>query len=643
MKLFSLFGEVFFEDEKVKQGLDDIDEKGEKAEARFGSMDKAVGVVVGSLALMGVAALLAMGVKGVSSAEDFNKAMNGLASETGATNDEMAGFEDIATRIYNNNFGEDFEDIAKAMAQVKTTTGATGEELEKMTTNALMLRDTFEFDVNASVNTANSLMKNFGISGDEAFTLIAQGAQNGANKNGDLLEVLNEYSPQFKALGFDAEDFTDILIQGSKDGAFQIDKVGDAIKEFTIRSKDLSDTSLEAFDALGMNGEEMSAQFAAGGTSAQTAFQQVMDALGSVEDPLEQNAIGVALFGTQFEDLEATAILSLGNVQATVDQNASTLQDINNIKYDTFGEALTGIGRNLETGILIPLGEKILPKLAEFAEWIIANMPEIQSNVNAALDVVTGLFDDFAVAIQWVIDNGDILLPIIIGLTAAIAAQAVIGTITKLMKAWSTATKTQTTVQWLLNAALNANPLGLIALAIGAVVTAGILLWKNWDTVKEKAGKFWAYMKDVVKGPVNFILGAVNSVISSIEGMINGLGKAINSVPDITIPDWVPKLGGKSFGIPDISTISLPKYPMLAEGGNVHDDGAFIVGENGPELFEDKKGARVTPLDHSSINQPQVIHTTINVDGRKVAEATSRPNNDMVQTRQRGTGVLSPA
>ncbi|RED54799.1 phage tail tape measure protein [Cohnella lupini] len=500
MEIFRLFGSILINNSGADDALDSVDERGRRAQSRLSDIGKAAGAVVLSLGALGAAAAIGLGAKAFKSADEFHKAMNGLAAETGATAEEMKGLEQSAKNLYNNGMGENFEDIAKSMALIKTTTGATGTELEKLSQHALMLRDTFEMDVAGSANTANSLMKQFGITGQQAYTLIAQGAQQGANKNGDLLDVLNEYAPQFSALGFSAEEFTDTLIQGSKDGAFQVDKVGDAIKEFTIRSKDLSKTSVEAFQQLNLNAVDMSYAFGEGGEAAQDAFGKVIRALENTKDPLQRNAIGVALFGTQFEDLEASAILSLGNVQSYTNSTADTLQKINDVKYDTVGEAVQGIGRNLETGILIPLGEKILPKLQDFADWFIDHMPEIEDAINESIDVAIGIFEGFAEALQWVIDNGDILLPIIAGLTGAIAAQLVINVVVNAYKAWKLATTAQTTAQWLLNAAMNANPLGLIALAVGALVTVGILLYKNWDKVREATSKFWDWVKNFMNG-----------------------------------------------------------------------------------------------------------------------------------------------
>ncbi len=384
------------DDKNFTLGMRKADSKTEEFKGKLGGLTSFLKTaVVGTLASVGVAAV-GMAVKGVKSADELKKSLNGLQTSTGAADKEMKGLEKSLINIYNNNFGESFDDIANSMSQVKQTTGLTGEELEKTTQTALMIRDTFQFDVNESINTVNSLMKQFGISADEAYTIIAQGAQNGANKNGDLLDTLNEYAPHFKALGYSADQFNDILIQGAKDGSFSIDKIGDAVKEFTIRSKDMSTSSAEAFNALGFNADEMFSNFAEGSEKAQKAAKEVLSALGKMDDPLKKNQIGVALFGTMFEDLEADAIISLGNIQSVTDSTADTLDKINEVKYDTFGEALDGIKRNLQTGIVLPIGQPVLPILNQFANWLQQFMPQIQKLISVTFDSVGKVFDYFS-------------------------------------------------------------------------------------------------------------------------------------------------------------------------------------------------------------------------------------------------------
>jgi TP901 family phage tail tape measure protein len=391
--------EIVLNDKNFTKNMNNAEKQMESFDKEAQGFGASLGTLAtGAIAGLGVA-LVGAGVAGVKMADDLDKALNGLQASTGATDKEMKGMEDSLKNIYNNNFGESFADIAQSMSLVKQNTGLAGKELEQATQNALMLRDTFEMDVTETTNTANSLMKQFGISSKDAFNLIAQGAQNGANKNGDLLDSLNEYAPQFKSMGFSAEEFTNVLIDGAKNGVFSIDKVGDAIKEFNIRAKDGSKTTIDAFRSLGLNADQMGSSFAQGGEKGREAFQHVMTALNNVKDPMEKNRIGVQLFGTQFEDIEAKGIAAFANIGDSASLSKDALEQINQVKYDSFGEALTGIGRNLQTGLLMPIGEKLLPVLNNFASWISSNIPAIQeffkntfSGIGTVIDNIVSKF-----------------------------------------------------------------------------------------------------------------------------------------------------------------------------------------------------------------------------------------------------------
>ncbi|MEC1780079.1 phage tail tape measure protein [Schinkia azotoformans] len=385
-------------DGNFDSSLKNADEKMEGFSKKAGGLTSFLKTsVAGGIAALGTA-VAGIGIGGVKAFDDLQKSMNDFQASTGTTSEEMKGIEESIKNIYKNNLGESFQDIADSMTLVKQNTGLVGEELEKTTKNALLLRDTFGRDVTESTKEANQLMKQFGISSDEAFTLMAQGYQNGLDYAGDFGDSINEYSVYFKQLGFDAEDMFNTFQAGADAGAFNIDKVGDAIKEMGIRTKDMSDSSKEGFQALGLNADEMFSKFAQGGEVAQQATQQVFQKLSELEDPLLRNQIGVALMGTQFEDLEANTILALGNVQDQFNSTADTLERINEIKYSSFGEAMEGIKRSLETGILLPIGEQILPSLNSFANWLQSHMPAIEGFVTGAFDKIgegIGIVTDF--------------------------------------------------------------------------------------------------------------------------------------------------------------------------------------------------------------------------------------------------------
>lgn len=98
-----------------------------------------------------------------SSALSFDKASNQLQASTGLTNDEMLELDGIMKDIYNNNFGDSFEDIAVSVGEVYRQTGLVGEELQKATEYAYLFSDVFDLDMNETVRGVDALMKQFGI------------------------------------------------------------------------------------------------------------------------------------------------------------------------------------------------------------------------------------------------------------------------------------------------------------------------------------------------------------------------------------------------------------------------------------------------------------------------------------------------
>lgn len=164
--------------------------------------------------------------------------LNQLQAQLGLTNDEMGEFEGIINEIYADNFGESLSDIGENMALVHQNTGLAGEALKQCTENAYLLSDVYEIDIADSTKAADALMQKFGLTADEAYNLIAQGAESGLNKNDDLIDIITEYSPSFANAGYSAEDMFNALANGAETGAFSIDSLGDAFKEMNIRIMD---------------------------------------------------------------------------------------------------------------------------------------------------------------------------------------------------------------------------------------------------------------------------------------------------------------------------------------------------------------------------------------------------------------------
>ena len=540
---------------------------------------------------------------------DYQAAMARVQASTGASAEQMKQIEEAARAVFSSGMGESFDEVARAMSTIKQVGGLDGKDLESATKNAMALGKTFNMDVNETARATSALMKNFGIDGQKAFDLIAYAAQNGANKNGDLLDTFNEYAVQYQALGFTAEQFAAHLVKGAEDGAFSIDKVGDAIKEFNIRAKDGSKSSMEAFAALGLNGQKATQMFAAGGQSAQVAFAEVVKRLSEMEDPVARNAAGVALFGTQFEDLEVKALEGFKAIQGSLPQIEGTMQQVSRAISSDLGSQLRIVSRSF-MDLLLPAADSaakaITEQMPKISKALAALAPQIEALSQAftkALPVITQWFNKSLSGamsfVSFVLENFNAIatavayagsaflifrgvfqgLKVVVTVTKWVlmarqafimyrvsAAAAVVAS-----KATAVAMNLLSVAAKSLGAAMKflmANP---IVLFLAGMVAAGVAVYKNWDELKAMAVSaaqiisdawssamtsiqgFFANTFDslasIMKGPINTIIAMINSIVESINGM------AFN------VPDWVPAIGGQKFGF------ELPKIPQLAEGG----------------------------------------------------------------------------
>lgn len=367
-----------------------------------GAMSTGIAVVGTAAAAIGTAVVAGLGYT-VSQADAAKGAMNDFCAATGTAKEDAEAYRQVMENIYNGNYGEGFEDIAAAMTEIKQQAGDLGaDELEKMTTNALTLRDTFDMDVAESTRAATQLMQQFGLTSTEAYNLIAQGAQNGLNQNRDLLDVINEYSNQYSQAGLSAEDMFNSIQNGAETGVWSIDKMGDAFKEFNIRMND--GTANEYLTSLGLNADEVVGKFQAGGDSAAEAMSQISEVLQNCDNETLQYQAGVGLMGTMWEDMGADACTSLMNVEGQISKTADAMGQINAVKYDTFGEAMQGAGRILQTSFIIPIGEQALPIFSKFAN-------ELQSGAAAAGGDIGKLADSFGTALKNMVGGLADMLP----------------------------------------------------------------------------------------------------------------------------------------------------------------------------------------------------------------------------------------
>jgi hypothetical protein len=490
--------------------------------------------ISGTLGMAGIA----VGAKEIlTGANDKRAAGNTLQAQTGMQGDTLEVAKQSMTNLYTDNMGESLEDVAQSMSKVYQITGQTGVGLEQMTRAGILLRDTFGYEVTESMRTAEMIQKQFGVSGAQAFDMIIQGAQAGLDKNGDLLDTINEYSVQFKKLGFDSTDMFNMLINGAQSGTFSVDKLGDAIKEFSIRAIDGSKTTQEGFKAIGLDANKMAIAFGQGGDVAKQAFQQTMDAISRMEDPVQRNIAGVNLFGTMWEDLGYEGVMALANLNGSVDLTTQNLEDLNNVKYDDATSALASLGRTINMGLSGVVGSVV--------NVVTRHMSDFTAGLQGDASQIQGIFGGIGLAVgiigRAISGNWSIIEPIMWGIlgilgtyllyigyvNAAEAAGLVIkGAIAiangiHALAIWATtsATWAQTTAQLGLNGAMYACPIvWIIGLIIALIaVFYAVVAWINKikDTSVSATGIICAAFAFAGTVIWNTVIGVLNAIIQS--------------------------------------------------------------------------------------------------------------------------------
>ncbi len=434
----------------------------------------------------------------VSEAISREQSVDLLAAQLGASPELAAEYGRIAGDLYKEGLGESFDDVTQAVRGVQSAFDVLGSEgevsIDKVTERALNLSKILGIEVADVVQTTSQLVT-IGLAKDstEAFDLMTAASQRVSVAMADELpELINEYGTFFRSIGFDGQEAFGLLVNASDQGKVAMDKVGDALKETGIRATDLGDKgAVEALEDIGLGAANIQNRLLAGGETAKVAFAELVAGLQSIQDPGEQAAAALALIGTPMEDLnkvELSAFLeamshageSMIGFAGSADQAGQTLND----NTDT---ALKRVTRSIQ--------DELVGALGSGAEWI-ENNNRAALGLGIALGTLAGaLIAAKAAAGGYAIAQGIMAAASGAG-TAALAANTLaVGAYTIATGVIRAATAAWAGVQWLLNAALAANPLGLIVVAIGALVAGIVLAWRHSETFRDIVTGAWEAIK----------------------------------------------------------------------------------------------------------------------------------------------------
>lgn len=460
-------------------------------------------------AALGAATALAGGVAAIGGAalnvsRETEQAAAAMAASLDVPAERAAEFAKVAQQVYGNNFAGNVVEAGEVVAEAYRRMGDVGDEqLQRVTEQAFAVADSFDAGPTEAISAAQTLMDNFGVSSDEAFDLIARGFQRGLNRSGDFLDTINEYSIQFGGAGASAAEFLGLLESGLEGGMLGTDKAADLFKEFFIRIQDGSDTTAKGLMQLGIDSEALTAGLSNGTLTAADAFSQVSQAVNAIEDPLLRSQAGVALFGTQFEDLGQ----SLGSIDLIPDsfEDIAGAADQLNERYSNFGDLFAGIWRKAVVSVT-PATDKLL-ELANDA------MPLVEAGFNFLADIVPPVID-------FVVDAVDKGVEFIKGLFDGPLKEGLDGGVGAF----------ETVQDW-----IDEN-MPLIQQTVETVLGAITEFWdNNGERIMSVVDGFLSIVKELFDTYLNNALDIVTMVMQLINGDIDGAGETLKGIVSRTM------------------------------------------------------------------------------------------------------------
>lgn len=579
--------------------------------------DKATAVVKSAAKKIGTAAAGAGAIGGTALAAGMIGNLEGeavadkVAASLGLTPEQQKTSGEAASKIfagaYAGSMGEASEAVGAVQSSISGLKNASDDVLADTTTTALNYAKTFDTDVADAVGTVAVLMKShLAPTTEEAFDLMTAAAQKvPAALRGDLSEAVNEYAKHFNGLGFTGAQTMGVLVAASKNGAIGLDKAGDAMKEFQIRSTDMSTTSKDAYKTLGLSAHDMANDILAGGDSAQKATALIAKKLLGIKDPAKRANTAIALFGTQMEDLGVDNIpdflasladsgKGLDGVKGSADAMGQTLNDNGKARVDAMRNSVTAWTQSL-TNSGGAMGT-VSAGVASFGGTALAGGAQIATLAIALRGASLGAM--FMGTASTIGAAGVRVLGLAMSVSLGPLGIAIV-ILTALAVGLIYAYKHSEKFRAVVHAAMHGAGVAFKWLMGKAQQVFGWLR-SNWPIIRTiltgPIGAAVLYIRRNFDKITGFVSGMRSKIGGAARGMWDGITSAFRGAINAIIGGW----NRLSFGIPRISagpihyggfSMHPPQIPYLAKGGVTTGPTLAMIGEAGREA--------VIPLDRA--------------------------------------------
>lgn len=501
-------------------------------------------------------------------------------------------------------------EAAQGMQYLAMAGFKTNEIIETMP-GMLNLASAGAIDLASASDIASNILTGFGLSASD-MNRVGDVLTNTFTQSNTTLQGLGatmKYAaPVAKAMGVSIEQAA-AMAGKLGDAGIQGEMAGTTLRSVLLRLSAPSEKAAVALDALGVkttdaNGKmksfpailkELNAAMSGMSESARANFTKTIfetEAMSGALVLMEQAGSGALdKFIGAVQDVgsaESVASKQIDNLNGDVTILNSAMQEMALKIYDSVKPALRDFAQQA-TEIVTRIGawanenpglvQKIVAVAGAVAAFTAAALPMLAALKTAQFlfalikaPILAARAAIMAVRMGWILYKGATTA----GTVATKGARAA-------QIAFAAAAKIMAAAQWALNAAMSANPIGLVIAGIAALIAIGVLLYKNWDTIKQKVIDLWAAFSNtfpeaagLIKKVFGTVFGVVKMQINTLISIVNTVTSSINkALSNVKIPDWVPVFGGKSF------SVNIPKIPQLAEGGIATRSTIANIGEGG--------------------------------------------------------------
>ena len=406
--------------------------------------------------------------------------VNAYFGETGQAAEESAN---VIKSVYSDGVGESMDSVADAVLMVKKNLGDLSEtDLTNLTQQAITLDELYGIDMNETLRGVNSLMQQYGLTAQEAMDYIVVGTQNGLDKTNELGDNLSEYAGKFSQAGYSASEYFQLLDNGLKNGAYNLDKVNDAINEVTTRLVD--GTIGESIGSFSTKTQELFTSWQNGGATQKQVIDSIVADIGNCTNQQEALNLAALAFGTMAEDGNLKFITSLTSVGSTYDSVKGSAQGMFDATTTPM-QQMESNTRKLQQA-LVPLGEK----LAELANAILPPLVSVITTIGGWFERLPGPVQNFVIILGALLAAFTALTPVIAAISVAMGA-------------------------------LNISMLPIIAViaAVAAAIAGIIAIIQNWGAITQWFGELW-----------NTICTGIGAMVDSLKSWFSNLWTHLQSV-----------------------------------------------------------------------------------------------------------------